>query len=158
MKVTRRKFLRYGAVAVGVLSLSAVGVTVASHLRPDASCRRLVGKWVRDALPGFTIARADLNAFADAFVERNFQPDARRTWVFLSTHLVWYPVLAWLLGWTAKGPMLRAMADEAPRQFLRCSDVFITSATPGQSVHFLAWYDPFERPCSNPFADLSPAT
>ena len=38
--------------------------------------------------------------------------------------------------------------------FLMSSDFFIHNADEEQTVHYLGIYDPYERPCSNPFAVL----
>lgn len=155
MTLQRRQFIKWLLAGLAGLCLLGGGTLGYFFVRPDSKCHQLVKKWVRDALPYLKLNPEGLDAFAEAFQEREIEADSRTTWVVLSTYIWLYPVLTPLVRASGKGDMLDGMATLAPKRFLQSSDFFYHQADETRDIQFLAWFDPWERPCTNPFADLS---
>ena len=131
--LNRRKFL--GALGA-FLGLSAGGWWLARRLKPSPPEEyanpvvELIAGILKGRLPFLKMEGQGINAFASDLQRRN--PGVLRR--------------------AAQG---RADAqDWLTERYLLSSDFFRNGADEGRSVNYLAYYDPYQRPCGNPFAQL----
>ncbi len=53
--------------------------------------------------------------------------------------------------WIAQGNALRRLEDNVVSSYLLSTDFFANSANEQREVSYISFYDPYARPCSNPF-------
>lgn len=56
--------------------------------------------------------------------------------------------------WLVHGNALRRLEDNVVSNYLLSTDFFFNSANEQRAVSYISFYDPYTRPCGNPFSRL----
>lgn len=140
MKITRRFFMRGGAVAA---ILAAGGAVAAPALRPESA----IAAWLRTRFPGVKLSSDDLERFAVDIQAVWKLPPAQRRLVFL---LMRRPFLR-----AAAPASVLASVERQERwvltQFSKSTDMF-DADWDGETLTYLDLADPYGLGCANPAA------
>ncbi len=148
--ITRRSFLALAAVAaVGAL---AAGTGVVRFFRLGNDCSPFIAAVIRYRLDYLRIPAEDLQRFADDFQARRIHAERRRFWVLLAGFSFIHRIVDLLVQLTPRAAAYNELCKAIEETFLLSSDFFFHAADEGRTVHYIGYYDPYERPCSNPFA------
>lgn len=143
--MTRRRLVA-GLAGATAACLSAAGASFAFN-RPE----RLIVIRVRHLFPEIQVDNADLNAFAVDFLAH----DRRSSTLQIATlraagPLLYSPALRWLLP-NRFDRQLDSFDRRVVTSFLLSTDFFAARERGSTRVSYDGFFNPYERPCTNPF-------
>lgn len=146
--ITRRRVLLL-LVSAGAAAAAYVGGWWSARARPR-DVTYLVKAILRDRLSYLQLDEEGLDAFAKDFQAR-IPDDARHT---LSWMGILKPVpFAWNVARSSRWSyMIRKLETGLELRYLISTDFFQHDAREDRIIKYMGFYDPYERPCSNPFA------
>lgn len=152
-KISRRSFLTLLAASFGGLVVFGSGLGRFFYLGND--CGPFVAAVVRQRLTYLTVSAKDLENFANDFQNRRIDANNRKLWVLLAAFSPFHPLLDAVVRLTPRARAYEELCDAIERSFLISSDFFFHQGDESRTVHYIGYYDPWKRPCSNPFANLA---
>ncbi|MEM7034922.1 MAG: hypothetical protein AAF629_35610 [Chloroflexota bacterium] len=145
-KISRRLFLYAGLIT----SITAgLGGWWFFKVR-DGDIDRIIMAMIYKKLPYLNLDEAGVRAFASDYAQ--FIPEEK------VTVLSWGGVLSPIYQYTSLLNSARVdnLADTVARFYLISTDFFWHGEDETRLVKYLGLYDPYQRPCGNPFANLAP--
>lgn len=139
LSISRRKFLVGMLLAIPLVKLSWTAA------RKDYAPG--VALLVQESLSDLELEAAGLAKFAHDFVAHHPKNLSKAGLFSLAVMLRGLPLL---------GPRLQTRLDEtrtmAAERYLLSSNYFTAGYRKGEPVSYIQYYDPYERPCTNPLA------
>jgi len=115
-------------------------------------CSLFVMAVIRHRLDYLSIPEDDLKKFADDFQKNRIHETNRRFWVFLSAISFIHPIVDSLVRMSSRSQQYEELCIAIQETFLLSSDFFFHAADTSRTINYIGSFDPWERPCSNPFA------
>jgi len=129
-------------------------ILAATYLGIREPYERLIVEAISRRLDWLKIDKAGLAKFAEDFVARHPKTPLR-TLVISSSTMVVYGLHRPSVTTSAIGRRLAIFEDFVCEQFLLGSDLFSSDGNENSIVRYIAFPDPYERGCANPFARYS---
>jgi hypothetical protein len=139
MRITRRKFV--------ISSLATLPLVWLGYAGFRSDYRDIIFETVRRSLPDLDLDLDGLKRYSNDFALRFPKSSLRTGLLSTAIHLQRVPFVSGIVNLRLKD--FRTLVSEL---FLLSSDYFVHERTTQDQVHYIKFYDPYERPCTNPLA------
>ena len=151
MQLSRRQLVIGSLGAIGASSAGLVGCNASRVMRAD--CSAIMRKLIRVKLGYLKLEDAAVDSFVKVYPKELYADECKQ-WSWISIWAPLYPAID-VFRWFENYEHNQILIENMISRFLLSTDFFWNGGNVEQTAQYLEYFDPYQRGCSNPFANLS---